>query len=303
MPIAAGADGRSPTPEPAGPVAHHGGLRPYGQSGPYGLSTLDVGDQPDHPRRWRYSRWWHAIAGIPVLIAVLVATAMLAYRWGSGSRPVALPSPTPSASPTPPTTAEIYGAVAPSVVSVVAPDGAGSGSRGTGVIVNAEALILTALHVVNGASTIRVVFADGTEAEALLVGSEPAMDIAVLQPLGLPEVVVPAVLGSAERLAVGDRVIAIGDQLGLTRTTTEGVVSGLNRSAPGDDGSALEGLIQFDAAVNHGSSGGPLVNSSGQLVGIVVALANPTTDGTFIGISFAVPIGAAVAAGGEPVPQ
>jgi S1-C subfamily serine protease len=261
---------------------------------------MDDGDQPGHPRPVLTRRWWL----VGVVVVALAATTVLSYRWGSSAQPVAAPTPTPSASATPPTTAEIYAAVAPSVVSVLAPDGSGAGSRGTGVIVSDQAMILTALHVVNAAVSVRVVFADGTEAEAVVVGSDPATDIAVLQPLGLPEVVVPAVLGSAGALEVGDRVIAIGDQLGLTRTTTEGVVSGLERTAPGFAGGPIGGLIQFDAAVNHGSSGGPLVNADGALVGIVVALANPTTDGTFIGISFAVPIGVAVTAGGgDQIPQ
>ena len=93
-------------------------------------------------------------------------------------------------------------------------------------------------------------------------------------------------------------MVAIGNQLGLTSSVTAGVVSGLNRAATGEEGARLAGLIQFDAAVNPGSSGGPLVNTRGETVGIVVALANPTRDDTFIGIGFAVPIGTAVAAGG-----
>jgi S1-C subfamily serine protease len=115
--------------------------------------------------------------------------------------------------------------------------------------------------------------------------------------------VVPAVLGSSDRLSVGDSVVAIGNPLGLTDTTTAGVVSGLNRGAAGPDGTNLSGLIQFDAAVNPGSSGGPLVNARGQTIGIVVALANPTSAGTFIGIGFAVPIGTAVSGGGNRAPQ
>jgi S1-C subfamily serine protease len=244
---------------------------------------------------------------IIAIVAALAATGLVAYRFGAGNVAAAPPPPsaTPTPSTTPPTTAEIYAAVAPSVVSVLAPDGAGGGSAGTGVIINTDATILTARHVVNGAASVRVVFADGTQSDAQVAGSDPTTDIAVLVPATLPSVVVPAVLGSAGRLAVGDTVIAIGDQLGLTRTTTLGVVSGLNRSSPGGDGEApLAGLIQFDAAVNHGSSGGPLLNAAGQIVGIVVALANPTSDGTFIGIGFAVPIGAAVTAGGgPPIPQ
>ena len=89
----------------------------------------------------------------------------------------------------------------------------------------------------------------------------------------------------------------------MVRSATTGVVSGLERSATGTGGLRLTGLIQFDAAVNPGSSGGPLVNLRGETVGIVVALANPTSAGTFIGIGFAVPIGAAAAAGGGDGPQ
>jgi S1-C subfamily serine protease len=194
----------------------------------------------------------------------------------------------------------MYASVAPSVVSVLAQHSDGSASGGTGVIVNADATILTALHVVNGASSVRVVFADGTQSDATVTGTDPTMDIASLAPTDLPEVVVPTVLGSVGRLAVGDSVIAIGDQLGLTRSATAGVVSGLNRQASGQNGTTLTGLIQFDAAVNHGSSGGPLVDAAGQTVGIVVALVNPTAEGTFIGIGFAVPIESAVTAGGGP---
>jgi S1-C subfamily serine protease len=233
--------------------------------------------------------------------ALLVLTALLFYRWGSsGGSPATLPStrPSPSASG-PPTTAQIYTNVAPSVVAIdaVHKDGT-TGDSGTGVIVNADGTIMTALHVVKDAAAIRVTFADGTTSPATIASADPTTDIATLGPTTLPGIVVPAVIGNAGRLNVGDPVVAIGNPLGLTRTTTTGVVSGLGRGARGTDGANLTGLIQFDAAVNPGSSGGPLVNANGQTVGIVVALANPTSAGTFIGIGFAVPIGAAVAAGG-----
>jgi putative serine protease PepD len=189
------------------------------------------------------------------------------------------------------------------VVTIETSEGNGTVDAGTGVVVNADGTVLTALHVVKGGGAIRLTFADGTQCAATVTASDPVADIATLAPATLPSIVVPAVLGGG-RLAVGDGVIAIGNPLGLTRTTTTGVVSGLDRTARNQDGTGLSGLIQFDAAVNPGSSGGPLLNAAGQVIGIVVALANPTSAGTFIGIGFAVPIGTAVAAGGgNRVPQ
>ncbi len=243
-----------------------------------------------------------------VAAAALLLTALVAYRAGTGGKPRAAPSagprPSPSASRTP-TTAEIYTAVAPSVVSIdAAPAAGGPGTAGTGVVVNADGEILTALHGVKGAGRIQVTFADGTVSAADITGADQALDVATLGPATLPSIVVPAVIGSSNRLAVGDGVVAVGNQLGLTGSTTTGVVSGLGRKANLADGTSLSGLIQFDAAVNPGSSGGPLLNARGETVGIVVALANPTSAGTFVGVGFAVPIGAAVGgAGGSRAPQ
>jgi len=251
---------------------------------------------PAPPRRRRA-----LVVGAAMAVA-LVLTAILSFRWGSaGSQ-----GPVPTASPEPTaaealSTAAIYAALAPSVVTIEAVN-AGTNradATGTGVIANANGLILTALHVVKGAGSIRVTFADGTPSAARLLAADPANDIAVLAVATLPTVVVPTTFGNSGRVSVGDAVVAIGNQLGLTSSATAGVVSGLNRGANGTDGTHLAGLIQFDAAVNPGSSGGPLVNAKGETVGIVVALANPTDAGTFIGVGFAVPIGTALAAGGD----
>jgi S1-C subfamily serine protease len=244
--------------------------------------------------------------GLAIAVAVavvLVFTGIVFYDLGSAGTPKALPTHTPTPTPSrTPTTAEIFNAVAPSVVSIDA-SRPGSADSGTGVIINADATILTALHVVTGATAIHVTFVDGTTSDATIASTDPTTDTATIVPSTLPSVVVPAVLGSSDRLSVGDTVVAIGNPLGLTDTTTAGVVSGLNRGAAGPDGANLSGLIQFDAAVNPGSSGGPLVNAKGQTIGIVVALANPTSAGTFIGIGFAVPIGTAVSGGGNRAPQ
>jgi putative serine protease PepD len=239
------------------------------------------------------------IVTIAVVVLALVTGAF--YRWGSGGIREASPPRTtasPSASKQP-TTAQVFTAVAPSVVAVESTHrGTTEVDAGTGVIVNTDGTVLTALHVVAGASAVRLTFADGTASAASVQVADAALDIAELRPAALPSVVVPAVLGRSDRLAVGDSVVAIGNQLGLTDTTTAGVVSGLDRRATPTGGASLSGLIQFDAAVNPGSSGGPLVNGRGEIVGIVVALANPTTAGTFVGVGFAVPITAAASAGG-----
>jgi putative serine protease PepD len=242
-----------------------------------------------------------------VVVLAIVATGVLAYRaGGSGAAPAAA-RPSAAASPSasgPPTTAQIYQTVAPSVVTIetTLPDG---GATGTGVIANAAGTIMTAFHVVKGGTAIKVRYADGTESAAEVAASDPALDIATLTPATLPDVLVPAVLGNSGRIAVGNSVVAIGNQLGLTSSATAGVISGLDRSAANPDGTKLTGLIQFDAAVNPGSSGGPLVNAKGETIGIVVALANPTSAGTFVGIGFAVPIAAALGSSGpgEPGPE
>lgn len=236
------------------------------------------------------------------MVGALVLTAIVAFRWGSAGSPQPLPTASPEATAAEAlSTAEIYAALAPSVVTieVVNPDTNRVHATGTGVIANTDGVILTALHVVNDVGSIRVTFADGTPSAATIRFADPTNDIAALVAATLPAVVVPAILGSSGRLSVGDNVVAIGNQLGLTSSATAGVVSGLNRATTGNGGTRLGGLIQFDAAVNPGSSGGPLVNTRGETIGVVVALANPTDAGTFIGIGFAVPIGTAVAAGGD----
>jgi len=262
--------------------------------------VVEVGPpaEPPPPRR-RPRR--EVMIGAVVVIALIVI-AFFSFRSISGEEPRARPSASPRPSAPPELKpAEIYAALAPSVVTIetLAKGTDRVTGSGTGVIANGEGVILTALHVVSGGGDIRVRFADGTPAAARILASDPEIDIAALAPSDLPNVVVPATLGNSGRLAVGDSVVAIGNQLGLTSSATSGVVSGLNRATRGSDGTSLSGLIQFDAAVNPGSSGGPLVNTRGETIGIVVALANPTEAGTFIGIGFAVPIGAALGAAGD----
>lgn len=209
---------------------------------------------------------------------------------------------------TPPDAATAYRTISPSLVTVTTerPAGAAGASPsatefglGAGVVINAQGAILTALHVVQGTRRIDVLFADGTKSSARVATSQADSDIAVLAVDQLPSVVVPAVIGGTP--PVGDGVFAVGNPLGLQASLTAGVVSANNRSISTQDGRTLKGLIQFDAAVNPGNSGGPLLNRGGQVVGIVTALANPSKQPYFVGIGFAVPI--ATAAGGAGGPQ
>ncbi|MFI6505978.1 S1C family serine protease [Streptosporangium sp. NPDC050855] len=240
---------------------------------------------------------------------VLVVVALLAYWLGSGGGDGREAAPVPSATPTPGaalTVPDVFRRVGPSVVVVQA-----GKSLGTGVIAAEDGTILTAYHVVEDASgkgtpgkgasgkgdgDVTVTFADGTRAKAVVASSDPKRDIATLRPAKLPEILVPATLGGAA--AVGAPVVAIGNPLGLTYSVSTGVVSGLNRSAARiDKGRGLSGLIQFDASANPGSSGGPLLDARGLVIGIVVSIADPGGDEAFAGIAFAVPIGAALGGG------
>ena len=199
----------------------------------------------------------------------------------------------------PPAAVPAYRAVEAAFVVVQSKGGAsGTGELGSGVIIDSQGDILTALHVVRGASTIEVTFADGTTAAASVASSDASHDIAVLTPSTLPAVVLPAVLGNAPE--IGDEVFVVGNPLGLEASLSGGVVSGLNRAFTPADGPSLSGMIQFDAAVNPGSSGGPLLNAKGQVIGIVIGLANPAGNDEFAGIGFAVPIATAGAAAGAP---
>jgi S1-C subfamily serine protease len=200
----------------------------------------------------------------------------------------------------PPASATVYKQILPSLVEIEANGRSSEGkgeSLGAGVIVSRAGAVLTALHVVGGAERVRVSFADGTRSTASIAGTDPANDIAVLQPARRPEVVVPAVLGGGGQ--VGDDAYAVGHPLGYVASLSAGVISGLDRSVE-EGGRRMQGLIQFDTAVNPGNSGGPLLNRAGQVIGIVTALANPSRDGYFIGIGFAVPIGTAGGAADAP---
>jgi S1-C subfamily serine protease len=201
-----------------------------------------------------------------------------------------------AATPTPAVPPQIYAAVRPAVVSIQVegktPDNNSFSGRGTGVIVDESGKILTSLHVVEGSQTVKVRFYDGTDASARVSATQPERDLALLEVPSIPQGVEPVILGGG--LNVGDAVIAIGSPFGLDGSMTMGVVSGLGRRfRVQSTGRDLDNMIQFDAAVNPGNSGGPLLDMAGRVVGIVTGIANPFGQSAFIGLGFAVPIQAA----------
>jgi serine protease DegQ len=172
---------------------------------------------------------------------------------------------------------------------------------GSGVVIVDNGTILTNLHVVYGARRIKVIFADGLESDADIVGLQPQHDLAVLKARKIPDDLQPATMRSTGDLAPGDRVTAVGFPFGIGPSVSHGVVSGLKREFRSPEGQRiLTNLIQFDAAANPGNSGGPLVTDGGEVVGIVTAIYNPTAERFFVGIGFAVPIENAAAAAGLP---
>ncbi len=210
--------------------------------------------------------------------------------------------------PLPSAAARAYEIIRPSVVRVrglghhdSSKDEDTETAVGSGVVIVDKGVILTNVHVVAGARRVKVVFADGSESDARVIGMQPEDDLAVLQAATVPDDLVPATLRSTKDLAPGDQVVAVGFPFGIGPSVSDGVVSGLRREFQSPQGKRLlTNLIQFDAAVNPGSSGGPLVTTDGAVVGIVTAILNPNEQRVFVGIGFAVPIENAASAIGIP---
>jgi S1-C subfamily serine protease len=210
-----------------------------------------------------------------------------------------------SATPPAPFSEAVYEIIQPSLVliqsKIPGTDGKTDDSLGTGTIVDANGDILTSLHVVANATSIQVTFSDGTTSNANVATQQPENDIAVLKADNLPAQIIPAVLGNPNAMHVGDEAYVVGNPYGLYSSMSAGVISGFNRTfQPTNSKLDLKGLIQIDAAVNPGNSGGPLLNRYGEVIGIVEGLVNPTNQDFFVGIGFAVPINVAGGAAGLP---
>lgn len=250
---------------------------------------------------------WAIVMGIigGVLLGTGLTFAILGYV-GVFEEPVPPPPPTippaptltvpPPTAPTPtlePTAsaADVAAIVAPSTVAVEIDSFLLSGS-GSGVVYGPDGYIITNHHVIDGAGSVAIVFPDGARFPAQVIGSDPVTDIGVL--LVERTDLTPIALGSADALAIGDTAIAVGNPLGLSGgpTVTSGIVSALDRTLETNGGERLYGLVQTDAPIAPGSSGGALVDAAGRLVGITTAIAVSNVGPADLG--FAVPIEIAV---------
>jgi S1-C subfamily serine protease len=172
---------------------------------------------------------------------------------------------------------------------------------GTGVVIVDKGIILTNLHVVQGAQRLEITFSDGMTTTAHISSVKTEDDLAVLQAHKIPDDMIAAAMASTADLQPGDHVVAVGFPFGIGPSVSAGVVSGLKREFKSpESGELMSNLIQFDAAANPGNSGGPLVNADGEVVGIVTGILNPSRQRVFIGIGFAVPIENAASAAGMP---
>jgi S1-C subfamily serine protease len=259
------------------------------------------------PRLGRRGRWLAGAGLLVLLLVVMYAGRTPVPRRITQEEIDAAVLHTLATKPLPSRAAKAYAAIRPSVVQVrgwrsdegAKKGGDGPSGTGTGVVIVDRGIILTNLHVVAGAERVTVVFFDGLESEATVVAVRPEHDLAVLQAKTLPDDLVPATLRSTQDLAPGDEVVAVGFPFGIGPSASAGVISGLGREFRSPQGQrVLTNLIQFDAAVNPGSSGGPLVTMEGEVIGIVTAILNPTEQRVFVGIGFAVPIESASAAVG-----
>jgi S1-C subfamily serine protease len=163
-----------------------------------------------------------------------------------------------------------------------------SEGSGSGSVLDRNGHILTNYHVVEGAGEIRVTLFNGETYDAGLVGRDPPNDVAVLRIAAAPDVLYPIELGDSSGLRVGQKVMAIGNPFGLDRTLTAGILSSLNRKLPSGTGRDMKSIIQIDAALNQGNSGGPLLNSRGLVIGVNTAIASRVGENS--GVGFAIPI-------------
>jgi putative serine protease PepD len=191
------------------------------------------------------------------------------------------------------TLTQLYKNVAPGVVDITVTSsgsgiaGSAAQAEGSGFVIDTSGDIVTNQHVVAGATSIKVRFQDGTVEKATLVGTDPSTDIAVIKVSGDSSLLHPLTFGTSSSLQVGDEVAAIGSPFGLPESMTSGIVSAVNRTITAPNKFSISGSIQTDAAINHGNSGGPLLNMSSQVIGVNAQI--ESDSGGNDGVGFAIP--------------
>jgi putative serine protease PepD len=247
------------------------------------------------------------IAPVAALLAagVVGGLASIAAWEALETEPAAAPSASPAttervaSSQSQSSIASVVESVMPSVVEVRI-EGTGEANPfpgvpaptvqglGSGWLFDNSGHVVTNQHVVDGAERVTVTFEDGTEVSARVVGSDASTDVAVLELEDVPDSATPLELGSTSALELGDPLVAIGSPLGLQGTVTAGIVSGLGRDIEAPDGFTIDGAVQTDAALNHGNSGGPLLDLDGRVIGMNAQIASDS--GANSGIGYAIPV-------------
>jgi len=231
------------------------------------------------------------------------AAAVGAFDGNSSTTVVQQPSAAPTTVPASAGTAlsinQIYERSGPGVVQITSTIGSSTSSSGqfqessealgSGFVLDKEGHIVTNYHVIDGATLIEVRFSNDDTLKATLVGSDPSTDVALLRVDASARALTPLALADSDRIKVGDAVVAIGNPFGLERTVTAGIVSALQRAVKAPNGYSIDHVIQTDAPINHGNSGGPLLNTRGDVIGITSQIETGGSGDGNVGIGFAVP--------------
>jgi len=277
-------------------------------------SEADEGPGASGPRRGRLTSAARPFAAL-VAASLLGGGAALAGAWALGAfddpAPVVEATPIPtqqavSATPTGETAidvAEIYRHSAPGVVQITTTSPSPTGfdvfgnpirgqaqeALGSGFVIDKDGHIVTNYHVVRGASRIEVSFSNQDTVKAKVVGTDPSTDLALLEVKADAKALTPLTLANSDAVQVGDPVVAIGNPFGLERTVTAGIVSALQREVRAPNNYAIDHVIQTDAPINSGNSGGPLIDAQGRVIGVNSQIETANGGGGNVGIGFAVP--------------
>jgi S1-C subfamily serine protease len=229
-----------------------------------------------------------AVGAVAVLGGLEGDTTVITETAASPNPPLASPADAMSVN-------EIYERAASGVVQITSTSANIGGASqqqalGSGFVLDKAGRIVTNYHVVQGADAIRVSFSNRDTVEARLIGSDPSTDLALLQVETSASALTPLPLGDSDRVEVGDPVVAIGNPFGLDRTATSGIVSALQRLITAPNSFTIDHVIQTDAPINHGNSGGPLLNSRGQVIGVNTQIeTGGIANSGNVGIGFSVP--------------